>query len=189
MKNFFNLIAPIYEQMQFGDKKTFRKIESLGDFRSTDDVLDLGGGSGRIAKFLINKVQKMTVVDSSQKMIEQCQKRTGLSCVFAESENLPFANNSIDRIIIVDAFHHFNNQERAIQEIKRVLTQNGKVVIEEFNPAKIGGRFVMILETVLRLGSVFHTPPSLAQLFSNNGLNAQIFDAQRKTYYLVADKQ
>ena len=189
MKNFFDVVAPIYENLHFGGKKTSDKIKSIVIFEPQDNIVDLGGGTGRTAKYFANKVQKVTVVDASGGMIRQClQRHPELSCVHAEAQNLPFADDSVSKIIIVDAFHHFQNQKQVIKEIKRVLNKNGKVIIEEFNPAKIFGKLIVIIEKMFCLGSHFHSPTSLMNLFSMNGFKARIVNENKSTYYLVAEK-
>lgn len=188
MKTFFDFVAPVYEKFHWGAWKTFKKIETIADFQSSDVVVDLGGGTGRIAKFLVGKVGNVTVIDLSEKMIEQCKKHPGLSCVVASGENLPIADNSIDKIILVDTLHHMRNQTQAIKEMNRILKTNGKVVIGEFNPSTIGGKLITILEKILKLGSIFHSPDLLVSLFSGNGFATQLFDADKKDYYIVAKK-
>lgn len=190
MNNFFDIVAPIYEKLHFGAQKTFDKIKSIVIFEPSDKVIDLGGGTGRIANFLTNKVNKITVVDTSEKMLKQCQQwHPELSCVHAEAQSLPFADNSVNKIIIVDAFHHFQNQEQVVKEIKRVLAENGKVVIEEFNPLKMIGKLVIIIEKLFLMGSVFYNPLSLADLFSVNGFKVRLIDENKASYYLIGEKK
>jgi len=189
MRNFFDIVAPVYEKLHFGGKKTFDKIKSIVIFEPLDKVIDLGGGTGRIAKFLANKVQKVTVVDASEGMIRQClQRHPELSCIHAEAQNLPFADDSVNKIIVVDAFHHFQNQKQVVKEIKRALVDNGKVVIEEFNPVKMFGKLIVIIEKMLCLGSHFHSPTSLMNLFLMNGFKTTIVNENKSTYYLIAEK-
>ncbi|MDP3997007.1 MAG: methyltransferase domain-containing protein [bacterium] len=189
MKNFFDIVAPIYEKLHFGAQKTFDRIESSVVFQPLDQVIDLGGGTGRIAKFLVNKVQKVIVVDASDGMLKQClQRHPELSCVRAEAQNLPFANDSINKVIVVDSFHHFQNQKQVVKEIRRVLAKNGEVVIEEFNPLKIIGKLTIIMEKLFRMGSVFYIPSSLADLFSGNGFKVRLIEKNRAFYYLIGEK-
>lgn len=186
---FFDIVAPIYEKVHFGAQKTFDKIGSIVVFEQSDKVIDLGGGTGRIANFLENKVQKVTVVDASEGMLKQCRQRhPGLSCLCAEAQSLPFADESINKVVIVDAFHHFQNQKQAIKEIKRVLAKNGKVIIAEFNPLKMVGKLVIIMEKLFLMGSVFHSPSSLANLFSSNGFKVGLIDENKASYYLIGEK-
>ncbi|OGZ35859.1 MAG: hypothetical protein A2V60_00985 [Candidatus Portnoybacteria bacterium RIFCSPHIGHO2_01_FULL_39_19] len=101
---------------------------------------------------------------------------------------MSFADDSIDKVIIVDAFHHFQNQKQVVKEIKRVLAKNGKVVIEEFNPLKMAGKLIIIMEKLFLMGSIFHTPLSLAELFSSDGFKVQLIDENRASYYLIGEK-
>lgn len=189
MKNFFDIVAPVYEKLHFGASKTFNKIESLVAFEPPDIVIDLGGGSGRIAKFLTNKVRKITVVDISEGMLKQCQQRhPDLSCIKAEAESLPFADNSVNKVIIIDAFHHFQNQKQVAREIKRVLAKNGQIIIEEFNPLRVVGKLVIIMEKIFLMNSTFYTPLSLTALFSSNGFKVRIIDENMASYYLIGEK-
>lgn len=188
MKNFFDFVAPVYERLHINAYDTFKKIEEIGNFSISDTVVDIGGGTGRIARFLAGKVKRVTVIDSSLKMIEQCRKHSGINCVIAGGEKIPLENDSVDKIIIVDAFHHIHGKSETIMEIKRILRQNGKVIIEEFNPLTFGGKLIVIFEKILRLNSVFYEPSALADLFLKNGFKVNLFDEKNKSYYIVAEK-
>jgi len=189
MINLFDILAPLYERLHLSAEKTFRNIEEIGDFRQSDVIIDIGGGTGRIAKFLANKVKSITVIDPSQKMIELCKKHSGFSCVLGEGENLPFENNSIDKVILVDAFHHIKGQVKAIQEITRVLKRGGSAIIEEFNSSTFGGKFIEITENVFGFGSVFYKPSELEKLFLEYGFEVKIIDSGKKNYYIIAQKK
>lgn len=189
MMNFFDMIAPVYEGFHSGGQKTFNKIRSTVIFDPLDLVVDLGGGTGRIAKYLANKVQKITVVDASEKMLRQCLLRhRALSCVHAYAQNLPFADNSVNKVVVVDSFHHFRNQKQVVEEIRRILTKNGKVVIEEFNPLTVAGKMVAVMEKLFGMNSVFYPPLTLADLFSKDGFKVQLIDEDRASYYLIGEK-
>lgn len=53
----------------------------------------------------------------------------GVKFVLASLEDLPFEDNSFDRIILTCVLHHVNNPERAILELRRVLKPGGKLSI------------------------------------------------------------
>ncbi len=188
MKNFFDLTAPIYEKVALGAGRSFGKIEKLGDFKKTDKVLDLAGGSGRIAKFLSGKVEEITVVDASSEMIKQCLKHDGLKCVLTPAENLPFPSDYFDKIIIVDAWHHFADREQVTREILRILKPSGQIIIEEFNPQKFLGRLIELFEKLLKMNSVFYTPASLREFWSGHGFRVELVDNQQTAYYTVLKK-
>jgi len=186
--NFFDLSAPIYDFIHFGAKRTFKKLEKIADFKKSDKVLDLGGGVGRISKFLVGRVQEIIVVDPSSKMLEKCRTRAGLNCVVSPAEKLPFLDNYFDKIVIIDAFHHFENHEKACQEIKRVLKKDGEVVMEEFNPIKPFGWLVKKMEKLLKMGSLFFTPDALSSIFEKFEFETKLIYKNKSIYYLIAKK-
>ncbi|OGY68890.1 MAG: hypothetical protein A2586_00025 [Candidatus Harrisonbacteria bacterium RIFOXYD1_FULL_40_9] len=188
MKTFFDVIAPIYEIVHSGAKHTFNNIENLAQFRKEDIVVDVGGGTGRIAQFLVGKVKMITVIDSSEPMIAECKKHSGIMCIQASGDAMPIKEDSVDKVILVDVFHHLRSPENVIQEIKRILKVDGTLIIEEFNPRTWGGRFIMLVEKVLRLGSTFHLPSDLNDIFLRHEFVCKVYESHKKSYYLVAKK-
>lgn len=186
--NFFDLIAPIYARVHLSDEETFNTITKLGDFKKTDKVLDLGGGTGRIAKFFASLVQEIVVLDASKGMIGQCKKYAGLNCILGSAENIPYDNGYFDSVIIVDSFHHFQNMKKAVEEIKRVLKENGKVIIEEVNFGKFGNWLLEKFEMIVGAKSKIISPESLVALFSKNQFKAKLFNESKSGYYLVGEK-
>lgn len=182
--NLFDFIAPIYEKIHFGAEKTFQILTRLVDFQKSDKVLDLGGGKGRIAKFFANKVKEITIVDDSRGMIKQCKKYQDINCIVGKAENIPFNDGYFDKVIIIDAFHHFKDQEKASQEINRVLKENGKVIVEEVNFGKFGNWLAEKLEATLGIKSKLNSPKSLAELFTKNQFKIKLFNENRAFYYL-----
>lgn len=187
MKSFFDLIAPVYKCLHIRAKKTARRIGEIANFTLSDVVVDVGGGVGRIAKVFIGKVQSMTVVDVSEGMIAECRKHDGLTCIVGRAEALPFGDASVDVVLIVDAFHHMTDPHDAIADIHRVLKPGGRLIMEEFDPTKWGGKAIVILERIFRLGSTFYPPAVLAKMFGVH-FTVSIIGEGKGTYYLVAKK-
>jgi len=186
--NLFDLVAPIYGRVRLNDEKTFRMIVKFGDFKKTDKVLDLGGGTARIAKFFTDIVQEITVIDASRGMIAQCKKHIGIICILGGAERISYSNGYFDKVIIVDAFHHFQNKEKAVKEIRRVLKENGKIIIEEVDFGKLGNWFLEKLETIAGTKSKILSPQSLVELFSKNQFRTRLVKESRTGYYLIGEK-
>jgi len=186
--NLFDFIAPVYEVLQLGTKKSFKTLWQLGQFQKTDRILDLGGGTGRISRFFADKVKEIIVLDSSSGMIKKCKNHSGLTCVLGSADKIPFPDCYFDKIIIVDAFHHFQNQEIICQEIKRVLRLNGKLLIKEFNPKTMIGGFIALIEKLLKMKSNFYSPERLSAFFAKYLSNIKIFNDFKARYYLIAEK-
>jgi len=183
---FFDIVAPLYGKLHLGDQKTFKTLAELGDFKKTDKVLDLGGGTGRVAKFFVGRVDEIVVVDPSLGMIQECKMHKWVKCLVGTAENIPFANDYFDKVIIVDAFHHFLDQKKAILEISRVLKEEGQLIIEEVNFGRVGNWFLEKLEALIGAKSKIFLPQSLAELFSKNKFRVKLFNKNKGGYYLIA---
>ena len=138
------------------------------DARPGDLLLDIGGGTGRVAQHLAAAGVRVLVVDPSPSMLNATRAK-GLPGVRALAEQLPFAHDSIERILIVDAFHHFARQEMAAQELMRVLKPGGRLVIEEPDLRTFGTKIIAILEKAALMQTNFIAPPEMVTLFEQYG--------------------
>jgi ubiquinone/menaquinone biosynthesis C-methylase UbiE len=88
-------------------------------------VLEVGCGTGHWVEFLGS-----VGVDPSRGMLTRAQVRVPhATLVQARGEALPFAVGSFDRVVIVNALHHFSDPGHALREIRRVLSGGGMTVI------------------------------------------------------------
>jgi ubiquinone/menaquinone biosynthesis C-methylase UbiE len=86
--------------------------------------LEIGVGTGRFA-------QPLGVafgIDPSKKMLEIAKKR-GIKTFVGEGENLPFTDNEFDYVLIVITICFVKKPEKVISEARRVLKNNGKLII------------------------------------------------------------
>ena len=185
---FFDVIAPVYDWLAIGKKKTASRIQKLVTFSVSDRIADIGGGTGTIAQLIAPQVKEVTVIDSSARMIRECTKKKGLRCVVGDAHNVAFPDAYFDKIIMVDAFHHLHDQRRALQEARRVLKKQGMLIIEEFNPQRLGGLYVVLLEKVLCLGSTFYEPKKLDAFLRQEQFQTSIYESKNKEYYIIAKK-
>ena len=101
MIDHFDLIAPIYDRV-IGRPNPARWHDLLR--LPTDGwMLDAGGGTGRVSSELRALVGQLVISDLSQQMLNQAQAKGNLSPVLAYVEQLPFPEESFDRILVVDA--------------------------------------------------------------------------------------
>jgi ubiquinone/menaquinone biosynthesis C-methylase UbiE len=185
---FFDIIAPLYARVHLSDEKTFITLRRLADFKETDKVLDLGGGAGRVAKFFSAKGLEIAVLDPSAGMISECKKKGGINCIAGVAENIPFDDLYFDKIIIIDAFHHFQNHGKAIPEIRRVLKENGKLIIEEVEFGRIGNWLLEKLEALVGAKSKIFMSQDLVKMFSENKFQKIFLEKIRGGYYFVCAK-
>ena len=82
----------------------------MKDFASSvqpnDKILEVGCGNGKNMEYLkIHKNCEIVGVDTCQNFVEICTKK-GLEAQMANSANLPFKEDTFDRLMCVAMFHH-----------------------------------------------------------------------------------
>ena len=179
----FSLIAPYYDRIfdRSGvDLVAWVQPELSGS------LLDVGGGTGRIAQRFVGLVSHVCVLDPSLQMLKEGQRR-GICITRGESELLPFASNTFDRIIVVDAFHHLRDQALAVCELVRVLAPSGRLVIEEPDISNWVVMLVAMAEKLLLMRSHFRTPEVIQGMFAQYGTYARL-ERQGHTAWVIVEK-
>lgn len=168
----FDVIARWYER--FIRRPAGDPLARLVDARPGQLVLDVGGGTGRNVGGLRSVPVRAIVLDSSRQMLGQAS-RHGLDVALGSATSLPFADQCADRVLVVDAFHHFVSpspeiaQAAAAAELVRVLKHGGLLVVEEPNIALRRVRMVALAERVLLMGSRFLAPQALVESLERAG--------------------
>lgn len=105
-------------------------IDDLVSLDQADRVLDVGCGPGVLAAQLDERVATVSGVDFSAAMIAEAQRlQPGIEFQVANAEDLPFADGSFDVAVVNYCAHHLARPERALAEIRRVLTSGGRLAV------------------------------------------------------------
>ncbi len=104
-------------------------------------ILDVATGTGDFAiQSLSLKPEKVVGVDISDGMLEVGRKKIltkhldhKIELLNGDSENLPFETGYFDAVTVAFGVRNFENLEKGLAEMFRVLKPGGKVVILEFS--------------------------------------------------------
>ena len=154
------------------------------------ELLDLGGGTGELARYLPRNL-KITVADPSQAMLKQGREKVfkqQVKHVLADGADLPFADQSFDYLTISDALHHFRDVETALDEALRVLKPGGKLYILEFDPRTIFTRVIIFFEKLAGEPVNFFQPEKLTEILGENELKIEHEYLNKSLYILSAEK-
>jgi ubiquinone/menaquinone biosynthesis C-methylase UbiE len=162
MFDHFGILAPIYDRAIPFSQLDF--MLKMVDLPANGALLDAGGGTGRVAFALRPHVRIAVVADFSSAMLGQA-RRKDLAAVLTPAEHLPFAAETFDRIIMVDALHHVFSQAYTLAELWRTLKRGGRLVIEEPDVRTWQVRILAITEKLALMRSHFLTPQKIASLF------------------------
>ena len=138
-KFIFNLIAPIYGNVDAGLIKNYRHAIQIVDNEIGIEgkrVLDIGTGTGAWAEmFRINGAVNIQGIDFSKKMLTESRtKHPEISFAQGDAENLAeFADNSFDIVTASYVLHGVKKDRRnkMLNEMKRVSKKY--VVIHDFS--------------------------------------------------------
>lgn len=95
-------------------------------------TLDLGCGTGRFTQALSEAFACSAVgVEPSVAMLEVAAARgdADVEWKLGDAEDIPLADQFVDLVFMSQVFHHLSNPQRALAEIRRVLTPNGYLVL------------------------------------------------------------
>lgn len=192
MIDHFRFFAPIYDRLikppDPGPLRHRLKLPAQGA------LLDVGGGTGRVAQPYQDLVDKLIVTDVSPAMLRQAQEKGLRLTVAAGAEQLPFPTASFSRVLVVDALHHFADQRQAIGELIRVLGPGGRLVIEEPDLNHLTVKLVALAEKVALMRSRFFYPAQIAEMVASYQLQPHIERGEQlardKSFaaWIIADK-
>ncbi len=106
-----------------------RALERIKVFQAP--VLDVGCGDGLVASVMLQKKNKFEVgIDIFDREVKKAQK-LGIykHCLVASIYSLPFPNSSFATVFSNSVIEHIRDLDRALDEINRVLTPDGRMVI------------------------------------------------------------
>ncbi len=167
----FERIAPLYDAaVRFLDLGPLREYAGLP---TEGRLLDLGGGTGRVAFAFREMVGAAIVADAAWGMLRVARQRPNVLPVQTLAERLPFADATFDCVLIVDALHHFIDAETALQEAARVLRPGGRLVIEEPDIRRWLVQGIALLERLIGLRSRFLTGERIREIVEAIGLRAR----------------
>lgn len=198
-KKFWSRWAAKYDRTMSGSRKLYNHI--LLNMKQTLNrnmtVLELACGTGLLSVKIAPMVKHLEATDFSEEMIAEAKKKTHSSKLHfsvQDATQLPYAPQTFDTVIISNALHIMPNPEAVLENIRRVLKDDGVLIAPTFTAAgSFGGRLrIRIME--LSGFKVFHkwTPESYLAFLQENGFEIQkseaIKDGLTLTYAEAAKK-
>jgi len=128
--------------------------------------LEIGVGTGRFAAPL----GITTGVDPSKKMIEVAQKR-GIDVRLGRGERLPFRDATFDYVAIIITICFTQDPQKVLRETKRVLKQDGKVILGIVDKNSFLGKHYQSKESVFYKQANFFDVKELTDLLKATGFS------------------
>jgi ubiquinone/menaquinone biosynthesis C-methylase UbiE/acyl-coenzyme A thioesterase PaaI-like protein len=116
-----------------------RRAVALAGFGATDRVLDVATGSGRMAFALAAAGCRVISGDIDGEVVRETRERVGAvirdAVVFRimDAARLDLPDAGFASVATANALHHMAEPERVLEEMTRVLEEEGRLLIVEFN--------------------------------------------------------
>ena len=178
-KGYDRAFAPFERRFLAGWRK-----ETLSYLPQNARILEIGAGTG--ANFrLYPRVKHAVASEISCKMLEYAREKTNsVSLVQADAETLPFAGNSFDAAFATLVFCSIPQPENAFAELKRVVKNQGVIVLlEHVRPRGLPG-FAFDFLNILTVALIAdHFNRQTAKIAETSGL--KILEIREKAFGIV----
>ncbi len=134
----FNLSANTYDNYYLSDfGRQVDEIEKqcvtefLENISPDGQTLEIGCGTGHWTEFFVDFGFKITAIDIAEKMLEKAKLKNLKNVTFNRASvlNLPYKDEYFDNIFAVTSLEFTENQQKAFDEIFRVLKYDGNLLI------------------------------------------------------------
>jgi len=187
MKTFDKIAEEFDKTRIYSWPETVSFIKSM---KKNSLVLDLGCGSGRDIKSLLQYNHKVIGLDSSKKMLEIAKRKyLKVKFIHANMIKIPLKDNSIDYVICIASFHHLkSNKSRlsCLKEIRRVLKKNGKLFLSVWYKKGKKGAYLIPWQNKVKRYYYFFTEKELKDLFKES--NFKIIELTKNKNYYIKSK-
>lgn len=146
----FDAISGNYDGLNrvisFGiDIKWRNRVVAILKKKNPNKILDIATGTGDLAINLVKTgAEQIIGLDISRGMLEIGEKKVAdkgldstIEMILGDSENLPFEDHAFDAVTVAFGVRNFENLEKGLAEIYRVLKPSGTfIVLETSVPTK-----------------------------------------------------
>ena len=138
-ENFWDRNAGRYDRFMRKDGAAYDEMYALiQPIVRHKTVLELASGTGLIAKHIVNAAAHIEATDASAEMILEAKRdnqSAKLHFSVQDMFRLPYGDKSFDVVIVSNALHIVPQPEKALDEIRRVLKDEGALIAPTFTHA------------------------------------------------------
>lgn len=147
VRGMFNDIAPTYDRLnhilsldidRLWRKRVVRIVRKLG----AKYIMDMATGTGDLAIALAKNIEGSTIygADFSSEMLAVAKQKIEvlglaerISLTECNAEDIPLCDEAVDAATVAFGVRNFENQGKALTEMKRTIRRGGHLVVLEFS--------------------------------------------------------
>ena len=117
------------ERIYYEKIKNYKKLLDYLDAEKGKNLIDIGCGVGVLLKNARDRGLNVFGLDFSIEALKIAKKFTDADVILGDAENLPVRDSSFDYVTCIGSLEHFSDMRKALQEMKRILKKDGKLLI------------------------------------------------------------
>lgn len=155
MSTNFGAAADDYAKFRAGFPDSFfDRLASSGLCRSGITVVDVGTGTGTLARGFAKRGATVIAIDPDDRLVQQARQLDAAASVSIEykmgtAEQIPLSNGMADVVTAGQCWHWFDGP-RAAKEFARIAKCNGRVVVAHFDWLPLPGNVVEATEQLIK---------------------------------------
>lgn len=150
-----------------------KNVSKLG-LNESSRILDIGSKDGGKAHYLI---------DNGQLVLSDISKRKQTSpFVISDATHLPFNDDTFDLVTMLHVIEHVENDKMALQEIYRVLKNNGSAIVVTPNSKRLTKLYSIILKIFTKSPYKYPLNPDHVFEYSSSDIERLMTDSKFENY-------
>lgn len=183
MKKFDRVFKHYNKFIQIFNLNKMIEIKAILELQGDEIIVDIGGGTGSLAEYLSTDCKAVYVIDESEGMLSLIKPNKKVIPILGDALDTKFKTSSADVVIVSDALHHIENQEKTIKEIHRILKKDGKIIILDFEKRHIKTKLLRVFEYILFGKLYFRTSKQVIELIEAKFIITKFI--HNKYYFII----
>jgi ubiquinone/menaquinone biosynthesis C-methylase UbiE len=129
----YETIGTDYKKHRAADSRIVEEIVLLLSLDAGSTIADIAAGSGNYSIALAERNFFVKAVELSEVMHKQAPDHPNVVWFTGSAEELPLPDGSVDGVICLLAFHHFDDHVQTVKEMDRICL-GGPMVVFTFDP-------------------------------------------------------
>ena len=154
-------------------------------------VLEIGCGTGRSISDMLPITKNITGIDHNQNAVEVAQNmfsgHSQVKIIKADAVNLPFEDECFDFVVCLATFVNFADKKiTAIEEMKRVLKDSGKIILSVFSEDALEERMKVYTGAKSKIKEVINGKVVFDDIDSDDNISEQFSKEELETIFSKA---
>jgi ubiquinone/menaquinone biosynthesis C-methylase UbiE len=183
-------------EMNYGHPLFLRWIVHEIPLRGRDRIIDIGCGTGWLARDMARRANEGEVVgiDISEALLKRARQLTdrdraypydNLLLLVADVEDIPYPNGHFDHALSTVSLSFWIDVVKGLKEIKRVLKEGGVLYVADVYKGSFSGALSKVSNTLISYKENIYTPKQFEGFFVNAGFE-DIYQKKKRGMLLTS---